>query len=294
MTALSRKEVKNSVDKLSSVRTGCDSNFNKEKSVKAATERTGGEESLIKLSESVKANYRRFNDARRKLITSIETCFTDVTFYCPRRSKFVLDEVFRDGQYLEFIEEITDELDSREASLPHVFDLGANFGVFPLLLEEYSDLELYYNLYEPFPENLQYLRKNLSNNGVSNYWVRQEAVSNQSGKTQLHHTDSWTGPTIQDDELVAEISEKSIKISTVRLDDHEWSSVDLVKIDIEGAEEAALQGMQQTIERHKPVVVCSFEHRTNDLDSIKDLIDVDGSYSFKISEDTEFLLGVSK
>lgn len=44
MTALSGKKVKDSADNFSSVRTGVDSSFTKKKSVKAATERTGGVE----------------------------------------------------------------------------------------------------------------------------------------------------------------------------------------------------------------------------------------------------------
>jgi hypothetical protein len=43
MTAISRKDLKNSANNFSSVRTGSDSIFTEEKSEKAATERTGGE-----------------------------------------------------------------------------------------------------------------------------------------------------------------------------------------------------------------------------------------------------------
>ncbi len=44
--------------------------------------------------------------------------------------------------------------------------------------------------------------------------------------------------------------------------------VDLFKLDIEGSEEAALRGAEETLRRDKPYVICSYEHDSNDLPAI--------------------------
>lgn len=229
---------------------------------------------------------------RFKTFKNVKECELD--FYFPDKSRFVLDEVFRDKQYLEFLEDIEKNLRTREKDKSlTIVDLGANFGVFPLILEEkLGGLEMSYKLFEPFPENLNYLQKNLSENKIS-HTIHSKAVSDRKGETTLFHTESWTGPTINEEEAIAQKpNSESIKVKKINLDSYNWESVDLVKLDIEGSEEKALKGMQQTLKKHKPLVISSFEHRSNDLERIKELIDVDGCYEFKISEQTEFLIGL--
>lgn len=247
-----------------------------------------------KAKSEVKEHYHFWRyDIGTRITTSIDVAKSSSEFYYPTGSRFVLDEVFRDGQYLEFLEEIDKELDQSKG-LIRVFDLGASFGVFPLLLQDKLDYEFYFHLFEPHPENLKYLRKSITHNDISNYREWSRAVSDKEKSVELMFSNSLTGPTIQKDEYMAEKAENNISVETFVFDNHSFDSVDLVKLDIEGAEEAALKGMQDTIREHKPVILSSFEHRTNSLSEIKDLIDVDGSYEFKISENTEFVLGVPK
>jgi FkbM family methyltransferase len=53
--------------------------------------------------------------------------------------------------------------------------------------------------------------------------------------------------------------ERLIKVK--RLDDYDFSDVDLIKVDVEGHEESVLAGGEGTIERNRPVLIVEIEQR---------------------------------
>lgn len=69
-----------------------------------------------------------------------------------------------------------------------------------------------------------------------------------------------------------------VRIERQTLDALDLPRVDVLKLDIEGSEEAALAGAQRTIARDRPVVLCSYEHVSNDVQRITRLLSVCGSY----------------
>jgi hypothetical protein len=50
-------------------------------------------------------------------------------------------------------------------------------------------------------------------------------------------------------------SERVAQVEARTLDSFEFDAVDLIKLDIQGAEYAALVGARETIERHRPVIL---------------------------------------
>jgi FkbM family methyltransferase len=109
---------------------------------------------------------------------------------------------------------------------------------------------------EPTPRLAELLRQTLDVNGFPYVDVLQKAASDTDGKTlQLvipahrslnAHLAEVAGPT---DETVAV---ESVTIDSVTRD---WPRVDLIKIDVEGAEESVWRGMERTISGNRDLIV---------------------------------------
>lgn len=142
-----------------------------------------------------------------------------------------------------------------------VLDLGANIGYFTLLAAKLVGPEGKVYSFEPEPKNFSYLKKNIEINNY--YWVFpfQKAVSDRNGKTNLYICDYDTGhhtinrfDGVKDYSRGRETKEKSIEIETVALDsflEGKTERVDIIKMDIEGAEYLALLGMDKIL-RNNP------------------------------------------
>lgn len=146
-----------------------------------------------------------------------------------------------------------------------VIDLGANIGYFTLLSARLVGEQGRVYSFEPEPKNFKYLKKNIELNGYKNVFPQNKAVSDKNGKIKLyichydsgHHTinqhkgiDSYK-PDFKD-------KEEFVEIETVRLDDFlegREQKVDVMKIDIEGAEMLALSGMDKTIKQNKTLKI---------------------------------------
>jgi FkbM family methyltransferase len=141
------------------------------------------------------------------------------------------------------------------------YDLGANVGYFTLVGASLVGKEGRVRAYEPFPDNAELLRHNVAANGLVQVEVVEAAVSDSAGQASFE-----VGPTSQDGRL----GEGGVTVRTQRVDDDVAAGAPvptLVKIDVEGAELAALTGMRETLERHRPTVLCELHERPFDLDA---------------------------
>ncbi|MDO8392677.1 MAG: FkbM family methyltransferase [Actinomycetota bacterium] len=85
---------------------------------------------------------------------------------------------------------------------------------------------------------------------------------------------------------VGESGDTTIRVE--RLDDLDIPSATMLKIDIEGAEEAALAGAVRTIQRFRPRLAVSVYHRPNDFWRLADVIDATGvDYELRMRHYTE-------
>lgn len=148
----------------------------------------------------------------------------------------------------------------KQVVAPHFtcIDIGANIGCISLALSHLVPSGKVY-AFEPSSDNFQYLSINMTENGITNMIPLQIGVFDQTGKatfSNVAHGGGWAHMT---HEITHGLEET---ISTVRLDD--WvkdngiPSVDFIKMDIEGAESRALDGMRDTITRFKPDMVMEF------------------------------------
>ncbi len=142
-----------------------------------------------------------------------------------------------------------------------VVDLGANIGYFTLLAARLVGEKGKVYAFEPEPVNFKFLKKNIELNNYSQAEAYQMAVAEKSGKTRLyicnydsgHHTiNQFNG--IKDYSRGREVEKKWIEVETTSLDkflEGREKRVDLIKMDIEGAEPLALSGMDKTLRENK-------------------------------------------
>jgi FkbM family methyltransferase len=134
-------------------------------------------------------------------------------------------------------------------------DLGANMGYFSLLFAKYVGKEGKVYAFEPHPTNCTVLSKSIKANGFDNIMVVQKAVSNKLGLASLHFNESGSGGSSVYKRNLPNVDEQNrhIEVETISLDtffEHEgWPAVDIIKMDIEGAENVALVGAKQLIQR---------------------------------------------
>ncbi|MFY3740363.1 MAG: FkbM family methyltransferase [Candidatus Nitrosomirales archaeon] len=136
-----------------------------------------------------------------------------------------------------------------------VLDLGAHIGYYTLIFAECVGETGKVFAFEPDPTNFAILKKNIEINGFKNVILSQKAVSNRTGITKLHLSEQ--------DHMAHRIHEwhssnNSIEVETIALDDYfkDYNGeIDFIKMDIEGAEIKAIQGMHSLLQRNKQLKI---------------------------------------
>lgn len=126
-----------------------------------------------------------------------------------------------------------------------VLDIGANIGFYSLLASRRVAPTGSVVAFEPDPRTRKALLVNLRLNGATNVRVSNAAVSSRSGSVPF-----YLSATATHSGLHASMNDRRPRIATARtlaIDELGIASVDVVKLDIEGAEPAALRGMQRTL-----------------------------------------------
>jgi len=132
-----------------------------------------------------------------------------------------------------------------------MIDIGANIGYYTLLAAARIGSTGKVIAFEPNVDNCTLLHKSLQANNFANVVLHNVAVAEVEGVVSLHISDS--NGSIVPDHLLA----RPYHVRTVRLDDvlRDETRIDLIKMDIEGAEGRALQGMHRVIQRCAPMIV---------------------------------------
>jgi len=133
-----------------------------------------------------------------------------------------------------------------------VVDIGANIGYFTLLAAELVGSSGTVYAFEPEPENYALLKRNIELNSYANIQPIETAVSNESGFIQLYLSAMDNGShSIYDTAARGVAATQTVATTTLDafLEKEGWPKIDLVKIDVEGAETTVLAGMEQLCER---------------------------------------------
>lgn len=140
-----------------------------------------------------------------------------------------------------------------------VYDLGANAGFFTLLASRLVGPAGKVYAFEPLPANLDVLRRHLALNRAANVTVVAAAVGDRDGSARFEGSGSK-----------ARLGDggahgTAIEVTAVRIDTliahGELAPATLVKLDVEGAELAALQGMDRLLRDVRPRLLIEFHGR---------------------------------
>jgi FkbM family methyltransferase len=173
-----------------------------------------------------------------------------------------------------------------------VVDIGANIGVFSVLAAGRHSSQVL--AFEPHPENIRYLKRNVSANRLVNVAIFESAVSDQIGRKLLHVNTNAASHSLYDRPAVDGDSD-GLWVPTTTLpeimDTNRLGWVDFLKMDCEGAEGAILLSAptdylkrirRMAIEFHDNVSVIAH-------DQIQSLLEQHGFFTaLRWDEDTQF------
>ena len=136
-----------------------------------------------------------------------------------------------------------------------VVDGGANMGGYSLLASQRAGAEGRVFAFEPDPNNYARLVKQIGHS--TNVQPVQKAIAAASGESLLFLDSFHAGHTLVD----GRVGERGISVGVTSLDDfvrdHSLPGIDVVKLDIEGAELLAIDGMQRLLRsERRPVILC--------------------------------------
>jgi FkbM family methyltransferase len=165
-----------------------------------------------------------------------------------------------------------------------VFDVGANFGYYSLLMADLVGHTGRCVAYEPNPHVARFARESLSVNGFGGWTeVREVALSREAGSAifYLPHGEPKNARIVDSVDPVAVASGwgQYIDVIVRPLDQEFGGKIDFLKIDAEGAEGAIIHGMWNTIQAHHPKMIIEFNigRMSDPLSPLQILSDAYGS-----------------
>lgn len=140
-----------------------------------------------------------------------------------------------------------------------VLDLGANIGYYTLLFAKLVGSTGMVYAFEPEKTNFDVLLKNCALNGYQNVVAENKAISDTNTPLTFYLSKDNSG----DNRLFGdETSEKAVSVPAVKLDDYFSNAnlpINFIKMDIQGAEGRAFQGMKTLMSKtNRLVVFCEF------------------------------------
>jgi FkbM family methyltransferase len=134
----------------------------------------------------------------------------------------------------------------------HVLDVGANIGYFTCIMARNAGRGGRVVAFEPVERPRAYLAHNVRANGFDTVTVDAHALADWTGEGQV------TLPKYRLEPRVPEAASAAFETPVARLDDLAGElgldRVDVIKMDIEGSEARALEGMRGILERRRPTL----------------------------------------
>lgn len=138
-----------------------------------------------------------------------------------------------------------------------VLDIGANIGYYTLQMAKLVGSSGKVYAFEPDPTNFEILLKNISLNEYNNIVPINKAVSDKTGDALLFLNEENKG----DHRLYSsQDSRSSKKVKTISIDDYfskKKIKISFIKMDIQGSEVKAFNGMKKIISQNKKLKIIS-------------------------------------
>jgi FkbM family methyltransferase len=160
-------------------------------------------------------------------------------------------------------------------------DVGANYGLYSILGALWNP-NLRVVAFEPVPQIHQALARNVSLNHLEQrVSTLQLALADRAGEATFYlprtaSKDFETTGTLAADSWQSRKGSPEILVKTLRFDDFEPlhpMTVDLLKIDVEDFEAGVLAGMEHTIRRDRPFIVCEILPRAHRNERTRQIVE---------------------
>ncbi len=135
-----------------------------------------------------------------------------------------------------------------------VVDIGANIGYYTVMAAHFVGPSGKVIAFEPDEQSGEILKKNIVVNKFNNVSYVNKALSDKKGFTRLYVSDENRG----DNRIYnPKDGRKYVEVEIITLDEYlpKETKVDLIKIDVQGAEFLVLLGMEQTITKSKTLII---------------------------------------
>lgn len=166
-----------------------------------------------------------------------------------------------------------------ETATPRIIDAGAHIGMASLYFKkQYPGAAI--TAIEPNPENFELLEKNIWENNLSDVTCIQKALAPEKGALELHTVPDWSSNTSLEKrgwdnrQQTEPITVQTIRLSSL-LDQH----IDILKLDIEGAELSVLEEAKHLLKHVKQIFV---EYHATSSQSWQALTSLLKSHNFQL------------
>lgn len=139
-----------------------------------------------------------------------------------------------------------------------ILDVGANIGYFSMLSASLVGPSGFVLAVEPNPENARMLEASRRLNGYKHVTIAQVAAGRSTGLLALHVAQSNGTTSDPSSNLEALLAARTVPCIAI---DHlipAGQQIDLIKVDVEGAEYNALLGCSDLISRDRPMIISEF------------------------------------
>jgi FkbM family methyltransferase len=168
---------------------------------------------------------------------------------------------FKRGAYYEANVSYWLERMTRQTPNAVIYDIGANYGYYTLLLTHLAD---HVYAFEPVSKTFDVLSRNIKLNDLSNVTAYRLGLSDHTGAAVMHLYSSSGNDSLvvrlPNDHPAKPIGYEEIELSTLdalsKTDG--LRPPDVLKLDVEGSELAILRGARETIRRHAPVLLVEY------------------------------------
>lgn len=136
-------------------------------------------------------------------------------------------------------------------------DVGGNIGLFSLNASKIVGKEGNVYAFEAFKPNYQKFSQHIAINHLKNIILEHLAVANNNDYIEILYNESYGNVGMASSYLESFTAKE--KVQSIILDDYvktrHIKKIDLIKIDIEGGEFSALEGMQGILTHYKPKII---------------------------------------
>jgi FkbM family methyltransferase len=162
------------------------------------------------------------------------------------------------------------------------FDVGSNIGYYTILACSVND-KIKVHSFEPARGAAVYLKKNVNINNIEQrVQIEEIALSDSADTLMFHEVENdkyrFTRHILSGESNAStknlDREYKAFEVASTTLDEYceknDITSIDLIKIDTEGAEYSILKGAEQTISTSRPIIVCEilFDFNEGKIESV--------------------------